>query len=110
MEASFRKLPRASDSDSDSEAGSGHRTKLPCYVESHQFSCRGCLNIQIGKCIFNHGYGVIVVHVHITMVENAFANLNVEASTTAELVRLRDRSKEILSNINEEEKRRNNNN
>ncbi|CAA7019277.1 unnamed protein product [Microthlaspi erraticum] len=32
MEASFRKLPRASDSDSDSEAGSGHRTKLPCYV------------------------------------------------------------------------------
>ncbi|CAA7030360.1 unnamed protein product [Microthlaspi erraticum] len=32
MEASFRKLPRASDSDSDSEAGSGHRTKLSCYV------------------------------------------------------------------------------
>ncbi|KAL0720911.1 hypothetical protein Bca4012_035510 [Brassica carinata] len=30
LEARFRELPQASDSDSGSEAGSGHTTNLPC--------------------------------------------------------------------------------
>ncbi|KAL0698106.1 hypothetical protein Bca4012_054228 [Brassica carinata] len=30
LEARFRELPQASDSDSGSEAGSGRSTKLPC--------------------------------------------------------------------------------
>ncbi|KAG5383726.1 hypothetical protein IGI04_035196 [Brassica rapa subsp. trilocularis] len=32
LEARFRKLPQGSDSDSDSEAGSGRPMKLPCNV------------------------------------------------------------------------------
>ncbi|KAG5394517.1 hypothetical protein IGI04_024480, partial [Brassica rapa subsp. trilocularis] len=39
LEARFSKLPQGSDSDSGSEAGSGHPMKLPCNVAFDTIDC-----------------------------------------------------------------------